>query len=72
MSFLNHRCTRLSHVSIRTLCSLDQCPFAQVSSEERQMAGAPQGQIFDVVALKSSEVPASVDVSKDLEVRTKE
>ncbi|CAN0121349.1 unnamed protein product, partial [Ectocarpus fasciculatus] len=38
-----------------------------VSSEERQMAGAPQGQIFDVVALKSSEVPASVDVSKDLE-----
>ncbi|CAM9627864.1 unnamed protein product [Ectocarpus fasciculatus] len=39
----------------------------KVSSEERQMAGAPQGQIFDVVALKSSEVPASVDVSKDLE-----
>ncbi|CAN0354425.1 unnamed protein product [Ectocarpus sp. 6 AP-2014] len=43
----------------------------KVSSEERQMAGAPQGQIFDVVALTSSEVPASVDVSKDLEaVRT--
>ncbi|CBJ33911.1 conserved unknown protein [Ectocarpus siliculosus] len=43
----------------------------QVSSEERQMAGAPQGEIFDVVALTSSEVPASVDVSKDLEaVRT--
>ncbi|CAN0485215.1 unnamed protein product, partial [Ectocarpus sp. 8 AP-2014] len=39
-----------------------------VSSEERQMAGAPQGEIFDVVALTSSEVPASVDVSKDLEV----
>ncbi|CBJ34120.1 hypothetical protein Esi_1052_0001 [Ectocarpus siliculosus] len=39
----------------------------KVSSEERQMAGAPQGQIFDVVALKSSEVPASVDISKDLE-----
>ncbi|CAB1106269.1 unnamed protein product [Ectocarpus sp. CCAP 1310/34] len=33
----------------------------KVSSEERQMAGAPQGEIFDVVALKSSEVPASVD-----------
>ncbi|CAN0354348.1 unnamed protein product, partial [Ectocarpus sp. 6 AP-2014] len=43
----------------------------KVSSEERQMAGAPQGEIFDVVALTSSEVPASVDVSKDLEaVRT--
>ncbi|CAM9942209.1 unnamed protein product, partial [Ectocarpus sp. 12 AP-2014] len=39
----------------------------KVSSEERQMAGAPQGEIFDVVALKSSEVPASVDASKDLE-----
>ncbi|CAN0548640.1 unnamed protein product, partial [Ectocarpus sp. 12 AP-2014] len=39
----------------------------KVSSEERQMAGAPQGEIFDVVALTSSEVPASVDVSKDLE-----
>ncbi|CAM9284854.1 unnamed protein product, partial [Ectocarpus sp. 8 AP-2014] len=44
----------------------------KVSSEERQMAGAPQGEIFDVVALTSSEVPASVDVSKDLEaVRTR-
>ncbi|CAN0263485.1 unnamed protein product, partial [Ectocarpus sp. 13 AM-2016] len=39
----------------------------KVSSEERQMAGAPQGEMFDVVALKSSEVPTSVDVSKDLE-----
>ncbi|CAN0265478.1 unnamed protein product [Ectocarpus sp. 4 AP-2014] len=39
----------------------------KVSSEERQMAGAPQGQIFDVVALKRSEVPATVDVSQDLE-----
>ncbi|CAN0119684.1 unnamed protein product [Scytosiphon promiscuus] len=42
-----------------------------ISEEERAMAGAPQGNIFDVVVLETCDVPKSPDVSKEIEVRTR-
>lgn len=41
---------------------------AQISSEERSYAGAPQGDIFEAKVLETSELPVSSDVAKSLEV----
>lgn len=49
--------------------SLVHADWLQLSAEERGMAGAPQGDIYQVTVLESLEFVASTNVRQDLQVR---
>lgn len=47
---------------------LHELAFSQISLQERSMAGAPEGVLFEAKLLETSDLPVSSDVAKDLEV----